>query len=56
VNKNLTKIVQKVVGVDADGLCGSITREAIMAYQKAHGLTADGEVGINTWKKILGVK
>ena len=56
VNKNLTKIVQKVVGVDADGLCGSITREAIMAYQKAYGLTADGAVGINTWKVILGVK
>lgn len=55
-NKNLTKIVQRVVGVKVDGLCGKDTRNAIIAYQKKNGLTADGEVGINTWKKILGVK
>lgn len=54
--KNLTKIVQKVVGVEVDGLCGPNTRKAIIAYQEKHGLEADGEVGINTWKKILGVK
>jgi hypothetical protein len=55
-NKNLTRIVQRVVGVTADGLCGNATRNAIIAYQKKHGLVADGEVGINTWKKILGVR
>lgn len=54
--KNLTKVVQKVVGVEVDGLCGPNTRKAIIAYQEKHGLEADGEVGINTWKKILGVK
>lgn len=53
--KNLTKIVQKAVGVTADGKCGAKTVEAIKAYQKRYGLTADGQVGINTWKKILGV-
>lgn len=53
--KNLTKIVQNAVGVTADGLCGSQTSAAIKAYQKKHKLTADGCVGINTWKKILGV-
>lgn len=52
-NKNLTKIVQKVVGVTADGLCGSNTKAAIKAYQKAHGLEADGCVGLNTWKSLL---
>lgn len=54
-NKNLTKIVQRAVGVTVDGLCGTNTDKAIVKYQKAHGLAADGIVGLNTWKKILGV-
>ncbi len=54
-NKNLTKLVQRVVGVKVDGLCGNATKTAIINYQKSMGLTADGEVGISTWKKILGV-
>ena len=54
-NKNLTKIVQRVVGVTVDGLCGVKTDAAIVKYQKAHGLAADGIVGLNTWKKMLGV-
>lgn len=55
---NLTKIVQRAVGFtgkDVDGKCGKNTKKAIIAYQKAHGLTEDGCVGINTWKVILGV-
>lgn len=55
-NKNLTKIVQKAVGVKADGKFGNDTKKAVIAYQKKKGLTADGVVGYNTWKKILGVK
>lgn len=54
-NKNLTKIVQKAVGVKADGKFGNNTKTAVIAYQEENGLTADGAVGINTWKKILGV-
>ena len=54
--KNLTKLVQRVVGVDVDGLCGPNTAEAIKKYQLANSLLADGEVGLNTWKKILGIK
>ena len=54
-NKNLTKIIQKKVGVTADGLFGLKTKAAVRDYQRANGLTADGVVGINTWKKILGV-
>jgi len=54
--RNLTKLVQKVVGVKADGLFGNDTKKAVIAYQKKNGLAADGEVGLNTWKKILGVK
>lgn len=52
---NLTKIVQKAVGVTVDGMCGKNTRAGIIAFQKAHGLTPDGCVGINTWKSILEV-
>ena len=55
-NKNLTKIVQKKVGVTADGLFGNATKNAVITYQKKNGLVADGVVGLNTWKKILGVK
>lgn len=53
--RNLTKIVQQAVGCGVDGKCGKNTKDAIIAYQKNHGLTADGCVGLNTWKKILGV-
>jgi peptidoglycan hydrolase-like protein with peptidoglycan-binding domain len=55
-NRNLTKLVQRVVGVEVDGKCGKDTQAAIIAYQKRNGLAADGEVGINTWRKLLNVK
>ena len=54
-NMNLTRIVQKAVGVKVDGKFGSNTKAAVIAYQKKHGLVADGCVGLKTWKKILGV-
>lgn len=53
--RNLTKIVQKAVGVTADGKFGNSTKKAVIAYQKKNGLVADGSVGFNTWKKILDV-
>ena len=54
-NKNLTMIIQKFLGIEADGKFGSDTRDHVKAFQSRYGLTADGVVGINTWKKILGV-
>lgn len=54
--KNLTKLVQKAVGVAEDGKFGNDTKEAVKKYQKLLGITADGAVGLNTWKRILGVK
>lgn len=53
--KNLTKLVQKVIGVDVDGLCGSNTDRYIREYQKKYGLEVDGAVGLNTWKHMLGI-
>lgn len=53
--KNLTKIVQKVTGAKVDGLCGFATETAIKTYQRNNGISVDGCVGLNTWKKILGI-
>lgn len=39
----------------ADGDFGSATHKAVIAYQKANGLEADGIVGPMTWAKLLGV-
>lgn len=51
---NLTMIVQDKVGAVPDGKFGSKTKDAVKKYQKANGLTADGEVGYKTWRKMLG--
>lgn len=53
--KNLTKIVQKAVGVKVDGKFGNSTKKAVIDYQKKKKLTADGCVGLNTWEKILNI-
>lgn len=55
INKNLTRLVQRAVGVTDDGLCGNNTAAAIKTWQKANGLAADGCVGINSWKKMLKI-
>lgn len=39
----------------ADGINGTKTQAAIKAFQKAHGLVADGIVGVKTWSKLLGL-
>ncbi len=49
--KNLTKLVQKAVGVTTDGLCGKDTVAAIKTWQKKKGLVVDGRWGINCWNK-----
>lgn len=55
-NPNATKLVQRLLGVTADGKCGSNTDKAIRSYQKANGLSVDGAVGKQTWRRLLGVK
>ncbi len=54
--KNLTKIVQRAVGVEEDGKFGKDTQAAVKNWQKLVGLEVDGCVGPESWKKLLGVK
>ncbi len=37
----------------ADGIFGSVTQQAVVAFQKSSGLTADGVVGKKTWDALL---
>ena len=53
--KNLTKIIQEVVGVTRDGKFGNDTRAAVIKWQAANGLVVDGAVGLNSWKRMLGI-
>jgi D-alanyl-D-alanine carboxypeptidase len=54
--KKTVKVSQKAVGVEVDGKFGNGTKNAVIKWQKLMGLNADGVVGYNTWKKILGVR
>lgn len=56
--ENLTRLIQQRLGFEGealDGLFGADTEEAVRKYQQIHNLEADGKVGINTWKSMLGV-
>lgn len=39
---------------DFDGIFGELTKRAVMAYQADAGLETDGEVGGQTWAKLIG--
>ena len=53
--KNCTKLVQKLLGIKVDGLCGNQTSEAIREFQKQQNLVADACCGPKTWEKLLGI-
>ena len=60
---NITRLLQeKLIALGyncgscgADGKFGADTKNAVMAFQKKYGLSADGVVGQNTWRKLLGM-
>ena len=54
--KNATKLVQRLLGLAQDGLCGKDTDAAIRKFQKENGLVVDGSCGLNTWVKLLNIK
>lgn len=48
------KKLQELLGITADGLFGPGTEKAVIAFQKANRLDADGIVGPRTWALLLG--
>lgn len=46
--------VREYYAGDCDGIFGELTRQSVMAFQADNGLEADGEIGIQTWGKLLG--
>lgn len=48
------KVVQRLLHILPDGIFGLLTEEAVREFQVAHGLTADGIVGLATWQRLLG--
>ena len=61
VQGNITKLLQeKLVSLGyntngVDGIFGSGTYSAVREFQKTRGLSADGIVGQNTWRKLLNL-
>lgn len=47
------KLLQNRLGINADGIFGPITEEAVRVFQQTHGLNVDGVVGCNTWSALL---
>jgi len=47
---------QRMLGVSADGVIGPVTGRAIRAFQAAHGLVVDGDVGRLTWDALASAE
>lgn len=47
------RLVSLGYNISIDGCFGENTKSAVINYQKSKGLSADGIVGQNTWRKLL---
>ncbi len=50
-NEDVTQL-QKLLGINADGVFGDQTEAAVIEFQRKHGLGADGIVGAKTWAAL----
>lgn len=50
------KTLQNCLGLKADGIFGTLTENAVKAFQKANNMVSDGIVGPKTWGKLLSSK
>lgn len=46
-------LLQEALGIEADGIFGTITADAVRGYQQTHGLEVDGIVGPQTWGSLF---
>lgn len=46
------KRLQRLLGIEADGIFGQQTHDAVVKFQSEHGLTPDGIVGSLTWAAL----
>ena len=51
-NNEFIKEIQKILGIDPVGNFGPKTEAAVIEFQKKHGLTPDGVVGLGTLQKM----
>lgn len=52
---NFVKLLQERLGINADGIFGKITKAKVIEFQlKPVKIWADGIVGYNTWRKLIG--
>lgn len=50
---NNVKLIQKELGITADGIFGPITDKAVRNFQKKNKLTVDGIIGPKTWTELF---
>ena len=53
-NRAATKMLQRLLNLNPDGIFGEKTENALMKAQEAHGLTVDGICGPASWKALSG--